>query len=246
MKVFRNDALIERNKKISKYASIVGFAVLVGGLILGFIDPQQYLIVQVLALPIGWLLSQVGLYMAHRYLRSPRPDEVIDDALGNVAHDARMYHYLLPAPHVLLLPAGPVVFIAKFQNGDISVDENDKWRQGGVGILRRLFSQESLGNPTKDAENAVAALASFIDKRAPGVEEVPIGAIIVFTSKHGGELDLEQSRIPAMHFTKLRGYFKQKAPRDPMPAGDYDALRQAFDEEAGDVVEVARQRQGSA
>lgn len=244
MKVFRNDALIQRNKTISKYASIVGFAVLVGGLILGFIDPERYLIVQVLALPIGWLLSQVGLYMAHRYLRSPRPDEVLDEALGKVARNGRMYHYLLPVPHVLLMPAGPIVFIAKFQSGDISV-EDDKWRQRGVGILRKLFSQESLGNPTKEAENAVAALASFINKRAPSVEEVPIGAIIVFTSKHGGELELESSRIPAMHFTKLRGYFKQKAPRDPLPEEAYAALRQAFDAEAGDVIAAVTEGQRS-
>jgi hypothetical protein len=237
MKVFRNDALIKRNKAISKYASLVGFAVLVGGLILGFIDPQRYLIVQVLALPIGWLLSQVGLYMAHRYLRDPRPDEVLDDALSKVARQGRMYHYFLPVPHVLLMPAGPIVFVAKFQNGDISV-EDDKWRQRGVSFLRKLFSQESLGNPSKEADSAVAALASFIDKHAPSVEEVPLGAIIVFTSKHTGELDLDDSRIPAMHFTKLRGYFRQQAPREPLPGEDYDALREAFDRAAGEEVQA--------
>lgn len=244
MKVFRNDALIERNKTISKYASIVGFVVLVGGLILGFIDPERYLLVQVLALPIGWLLSQVGLYMAHRYLRSPRPDEALDEALNKVARRGRMYHYLLPVPHVLLMPEGPVVFVAKFQSGDISV-EDDKWRQRGVGILRKLFSQESLGNPTKEAENAVAALANFINKHAPSVDEVPIGAIIVFTSKNSGELELEESSIPAMHYTKLRGYFKQQAPRDPLPEDDYAALRQAFDAEAGEPVQAVPEGQRS-
>ena len=236
MKVIRNDALVERNKKISKYASIIGFAVLVGGLIMGFIDPERYLIVQVLALPSGWLLSQVGLYMAHRYLRSPRPDETIDEALSKVARKGRIYHYYLPVPHVLLMPAGPIVFVAKFQRGDISVDEDDKWRQHGVSFLRKLFSQESLGNPTKEAENSVAALANFINRHAPEVEEVPIGAIIVFTSKHGGELDLDNSRIPAMHYSKLRGYFKQHGPREPLPDAHYEALRQAFDAEAGEAV----------
>ncbi len=235
MKVFRNDALINRNKQISKYASIIGFAVLVGGLILGFIDPERYLIVQILALPIGWLLSQVGLYMAHRYLRRPRPDEALDEALEKVARDGRMYHYLLPMPHVLLMPAGPIVFVTKFQGGDISV-QDDKWQQRGVSFLRKLFSQESLGNPTKEAQNAVASLANFINKEAPGVEEVPIGAIIVFTSKNSGELNLQGSSIPAMHFTKLRGYFKQKASRERLPAEHYTALREAFDQEAGEAV----------
>lgn len=245
MKVLRNDVLINRNKTISKYASIIGFVVLVGGLILGFVDPERYLIVQILALPIGWLLSQVGLYMAHRYLRSPRPDEVLDDALSKVARRGRMYHYLLPAPHVLLMPAGPVVFVAKYQTGDISVADDD-WKQRGVGILRKLFSQESLGNPTKEAENAVAALANFINKHAPEVEEVPVGAIIVFTSKHGGDLDLEDSRIPAMHFTKLRGYFKQNSSREPLPADDYAALREAFDREAGEEFQAVAEGRASS
>jgi len=244
MKVFRNDALIKRNKSISKYASLVGFVVLVGGLILGFVDPERYLIVQVLALPIGWLLSQVGLYMAHRYLRSPRPDDVLDEAVGKVAREGRMYHYLLPVPHVLLMPTGPIVFVTKFQGGDISV-EDGKWRQRGVSFIRKLFSQESLGNPTREAENAVATLASFINKHAPEVEEVPVGAIIVFTSKHSGELDLEASPIPAMHFTKLRGYFKQKAARERLPAREYGALRRAFDGEAGEEVQAVVEGQGS-
>lgn len=245
MKVFRNDALVERNKQISKYASIVGFVVLVGGLILGFVDPQRYLLVQVLALPIGWLLSQVGLYMAHRYLRRPRPDEALDEALDKVAREGRMYHYLLPVPHVLLMPAGPIVFVPKYQGGDISV-EDDKWRQRGVGIMRKMFSQESLGNPTKEAENSVAALASFINKHAPQVEEVPIGVIIVFTSKNSGDLQLEGSTIPAMHYTKLRGYFKQHAPRERLPAADYNALRQAFDAKAEGAVPAVMEGQGSS
>lgn len=245
MKVFRNDALIERNKKISKYASLIGFVILVGGLIMGFIDPQRYMLLQIVALPLGWLLSQVGLYMAHRYLRSPRPDEALDEALGKVARGGRMYHYFLPVPHVLLMPTGPIVFLTKFQGGDITV-EDDRWRQKGVGIMRKLFSQESLGNPTREADNSLAALASFINKNAPSVEEVPIGVIIVFTSKNSGELELDGSTIPAMHYTKLRGYFKQNAPRERLPAADYEALREAFDAKAGEAVQAVMEGQGSS
>lgn len=242
MKVLRDEGKIERNQRISRWASLVGLAVLIGGLVLGFIDPERYLILQVLALPAGWLLSQVGLYMAHRYLRSPRPDEVLDDALRKVARRGRMYHYLLPEPHVLLMPAGPIVFVAKFQRGNISV-EDDRWKQKGVSFLRKLFSQEALGNPTREAENAVKNLASYIDRHAPEVEEVPIGAMIVFTAKNSGELDLEGSSFPAMHYTKLRGYFKQNVDRSPLPEAEYEALRRAFDEAAShldedEIVEV--------
>lgn len=236
MKVIRDEARIRRLKKISQYASLIGLLVLVGGLVLGFIDPERYLILQVIALPLGWLLSQVGLYLAHRYLREPRPDQVLDEAIRKVAHKGRMYHYLLPAPHVLLMPTGPIAFVTKYQKGDISVEDDD-WNQEGVSLLRKLFSQEALGNPTRDAENAVKGLAGYINKHAPEVEEVPIGTIIVFTAKNSGELDLDGSRFPAMHYTKLRGYFKQKSSREPLPEEDYEALKAAFDEAAGHLIE---------
>jgi hypothetical protein len=147
-----------------------------------------------------------------------------------------MYHYVLPAPHVLLTASGPVTFITKYQRGDISY-EDGKWRQRGVSFLRKLFSQESLGNPTREMDAAVGGLAHYISKHAPEVEEVPIGAIIVFTTKNAGELDVDESPIPAMHVTKLRGYFRQKGKREPLPGADYEALRAAFDEAAGDLDE---------
>lgn len=237
MIVLRNEDRIHRLKQLSKYASIIGFLILVAGLILGFVNPEEYLWLQVVALPLGWLLSQVGLYLAHRYLRDPRPDEVLDDALRKVARNGRMYHYLLPAPHVLLTRGGPIIFVAKFQSGNIRV-EGDRWQQKGVSFLRKLFSQESLGNPTREAERDVKALASYINKHAPEIEEVPIGALIVFTTKHAGDLDLDDSDIPAMHVTKLRGYFKEHVDRPSLPKEEYEALRAAFDQKAEEIEEV--------
>lgn len=237
MIVFRDEARIERLKKASQYISAFGFLLLVAALILGFVNPDRYLGLQVAALPIGWLLSQIGLYLAHRYLRKPRPDEVLDEALRKVARQGRMYHYLLPAPHVLLTPAGPIVFVTKYQTGRISA-EGDRWQQRGVGLFRKFFSQESLGNPTKEAERYVKALAGYIDRQAPDVEEVPVGAIIVFTSKNITELDVENSSIPAMHATKLRGYLKQQGPGETLPEATYNALQEAFDRKAAGLTPV--------
>lgn len=237
MIVFRDEARVERLKKTGQYVSLTGFLLLIAALVLGFVNPEQYLWLQVLALPIGWLMSQIGLYLAHRYLRNPRPDEVLDQALRKVARQGRMYHYLLPASHVLLTLAGPIVFVLKYQTGRISV-EGDRWQQRGVSFLRRFFSQESLGNPTKEAEREVRALAAYISREAPTVEEVPIGAIIVFTSKNVADLDLERSDIPAMHYTKLRGYLKQQGQGDPLPQTTYQELRAAFDKKAAKLTPV--------
>ena len=234
MIIYRDEERLAKLKKRGQQVSIVGFLLLLGGFVLVFITIQYLILFQTVALVGGFALTQYGLYLQHRYARSPRPDEVLDDALKSVARDGVMYHYLLPAPQVLLTPAGPIVFALKYQTGVIEA-EGDKWTQKGLGF-RRFFGQESLGNPTREAEKMIKSLAGFISQQAPEVEEVPIAAMIVFTSKNRDELDVSGSRIPAMHYSKVKGFLKQQGKGKPLPEADYEALRHAFDQAAGDLI----------
>ncbi len=236
MVILRDDQRIARLKRISQITSFVGMGVLLAGLFLVFLpNTANLFFYQLLALFTGWMLSQIGIYLGHRYLRDPRPDEVLDEVLKKVARDGRIYHYLLPAAHVLLIPTGIIIFVTKYQTGDISV-EDDKWKQSGMG-LRRFFGQERLGNPTRDAELSIEAIASYLNKNAPSVEEVPIGAIIVFTNKGNKNLDLKKSSIPAMHFTKVKGYLRQQKGKAPMPDAVFTAVQAAFDKKADHLLE---------
>ena len=241
MIIYRDEERIARLKQRSRRVSLIGFLIMASGLIMYFLAPslgdfneRDVFLYETAALVVGFGLVQYGLYLQHRYMRSPRPDEVLDDAVRSVAKDGVMYHYLLPAPQVLLTPAGPIVFALKYQTGVIRAD-GDRWSQKGLGF-RRFFGQEGLGNPTKDAEKMVTALAGYISRNAPDIEEVPIGAMIVFTSKNRDELDVSGSRIPAMHYSKVKGFLKQQGKGEPLPQAQYDALRAAFDEAAGDLV----------
>lgn len=236
MTIIRDDKRIARLRTFGLWANFVGLGVLIVGLLLPILisDPRM-LYVQLAAIPLGWLLSQVGIYLTHRYLQDPRPDEVLDDALKKVAKDGRMYHYVLPASHVLLTPSGPIVFVAKYQVGNISYKDG-KWRQTRISFIRKLFGQEGLGDPTREADRELQKLVNFIRKQAPEVEEVPVGVMIIFTKKAGSELDVTDSPIPAMHFTKLKGAFKQRTQGPPLPSADYAALRAAFDRAAGKLV----------
>lgn len=237
MIIYRDENRIEALKKRGARVSLIGFLALAGGFVLLFMQEQlgpNVILYQTVALVFGFVLTQYGLYLQHRYARSPRPDEVLDDALKGAAKDDVLYHYVLPAPHVLLTPAGPIVFNLKYQTGVIRADD-DRWSQKGLGF-RRFFGQEGLGNPTREAEKMIRALAGHISRNAPDVEEVPIGAMIVFTSKNQDELDVSGSRIPAMHYSKVKGFLRQQGKGDPLPKEDYEALRAAFDEAAGDLV----------
>ncbi len=236
MIVLRDEKKIERMRKISQYVSLLGIAVLFGGLLILFTGNENALALQLLALAAGWAISQVGIFLGHRYSRKPRPDQVLDDALKHVARDGRLYHYLLPAPHVLLTLTGVIVINAKYQTGKISV-AGDKWKQSGIG-LRKYFGQEGLGNPTKECERLLSAMANYIRKNAPQVKELPMASMIVFTTKEIANLDVANSNIPAMHYSKVKGYLRQqKSKLEPMPAEDYAALRAAFDQKAAHLIE---------
>ena len=118
MIVLRDEKRIARLARLAQIISVGGLGVLVVGLLFIFIfdDNPNVFLFQLMALFVGYALSQVGLYLAHRYLRKPRLDLVLDKAAGKYARkDGRLYHYLLPAPHVLLLPVGVVVLVAKYQ-----------------------------------------------------------------------------------------------------------------------------------
>jgi hypothetical protein len=235
MKILRDEAYIAKQKKRSQRASLIGFVFLLGGFVLVFINIQNLLLFQLLALLAGFSLSQYGIYLAHRFNRSPRPDEVLDEAIKKSARGDRMYQYVLPAPHVLLTKAGPIVFVLKYQIGNIVADGN-KWRQTGIGF-RRYFGQEGLGNPSKEAEKAIAALAGYIKVSLPDLLEVPVGAIIVFTSKNIKNLDVDDADFPAMHYSKVKGFLRQKnSSSKPLPQEQYDALQASFDEAAGELL----------
>jgi hypothetical protein len=235
MVIIRDDEKVARYKKWAQRILILGLLSLVGGMVLLFVlESANVVFYQTLALLAGWILAQIGTYLAHRYVRSPRPDETLDKAVKPAAGNGRMYHFILPAPHVLLTPAGPIVFNLKFQNGDISY-ENGKWKQRGIG-LRRFFGQEGLGNPEQETESMVKSLAGFIHKQDPEIEEVPIGAMIVFTTEKIKGLNVEGSEIPAMHYTKVRKFLRREGIGKPLSAETYQALQTIFDNAAGDIL----------
>lgn len=238
MIILRDDERIARLRRVSQYTSVLGLLALIAGLVLAFINPERLFFFEFLALMAGWLLSQVGTYLGQRYMRTPRPDEVLDKDIRRVAKDGRIYHYLLPAPHVLLTPQGIIILVAKFQGGKISV-HHDKWKQSGVG-LRKWFGNEAIGNPTKEAEAMVGAIANYLRKNAPEVEEVPIAPVIVFTSMGTQELEIGEVSYPVLHHNKLKGFLRQQRSKNhpALPKADYEAIKSAFDKKAAHLIEI--------
>jgi hypothetical protein len=182
MNINRNDSLIKRNARIGQVTMFVALAVLAGGMFVSFQYPEAANW-SFLALLVGFILSQVGIYYSNRYSRKPRPDELIDQALKGMDKKYALYHFLTPATHLLVGPSGLWVLLPYYQRGTITFSKG-RWRQQGGGLMYqylKLFAQEGLGRPDMDVANQTNALRSLLQKRLPEEILPDIQAALVFT-----------------------------------------------------------------
>jgi hypothetical protein len=208
MRVIRNDKFIKSRASLGRTVSLAGLVILVIGLLISFSAPQLFLL-SFLCLLIGFICSQVGIYLGNRYLRLDRPDEVLAKALKGFDDRYSLYQYVAPAGNVLLTPNACLVFVVKLQAGKIDY-QNGKWRQQVSG-LKRLFgwmTQESLGNLTRESEVEVTTLQRFLSKKLPDLT-VPIQALIVFGDPRA-EVNVADSPVPAIHAKKLKEWLRNR------------------------------------
>jgi hypothetical protein len=207
MRTYRNEQFIKRRASIGRYVSLFGLAVLLGGLIVSFALPPEFIWLSFLSLIVGFLASQIGIYYGNRYARRDRPDEVLARALKGFDDRYSLYQYTSPASNVLVTPTACYVFAVKMQSGPISY-QNGKWHHGiGWKRLFRAFTQEGLGNPITDAQIEAQALKRYLDKHLPGVE-VPIQPVVAFGSPTA-EVDAAESPVPAMPMKKLKDWLRR-------------------------------------
>ncbi|HET7145176.1 MAG TPA: hypothetical protein VFI68_14250, partial [Anaerolineales bacterium] len=183
MKIIKNEKLIERNGKIGQWTSIGALLVLGAGMYISFSKPEWFTI-SIICLLVGFIMTQIGMYMGNRWGRSPRPDEKFDSGLKGLHSEFNMFHYSSPVSHLLVGPSGVWVLIPYHQKGKVAFVKN-RWKMSGGGFLQgymRIFGQESLGRPEIDAENEVQTLNKFFAKKLDGTFTAEVRPILVFTS----------------------------------------------------------------
>ena len=77
MKIITNEKLIKRNARIGSIANTAGLLILVGVMILSFMNPNFFNLYWI-GLFLGFALSQIGIFYRNRWGRQPRPDELLD------------------------------------------------------------------------------------------------------------------------------------------------------------------------
>ncbi len=225
MNINSNDSLIKRNARIGQYTSIAGLLVLGGGLYISFTRPEQFGLSWG-ALLIGFVLSQIGLYFGNRWGRSPRPDEVLNQALKGLDKSYTLFHYRAPASHVLVGPAGVWVLLPRHQGGTITF-EKGRWRHRGGGIgfqFRKFFAQEGLGRPDLEIPGEVAPIEKMLKKAYGDEEAPPVQAALVFTNP-AVEINAEEAPVPTLPAKKLKEFIRKQAKQKSLSQSQADTVR---------------------
>ena len=231
MKIIKNEKLISRNGKIGQWTSLGALAVLGLGMYISFSKPDLFSY-SVICLLIGFIMTQIGMYMGNRWGRSPRPDEKIDAGLKGLHSDFTMYHYSSPVPHLLVGPTGAWVLLAYHQKGDVKFVKN-RWKMSGGGFMQvymRIFGQESIGRPELDAENEVIKLKKFFAKKLDEGFTPEVKPILLFTSDEV-ELEPNDSPIPAMKLKQLKEFMRQGSKNRALTSDQIAKITSLFEQE---------------
>ena len=233
MKIIKNEKLIKRNSIIGQWTSIGALIVLGGGMYMSFSNPSNPNMVtySLIALVGGFILTQIGMYMGNRWGRSPRPDEKFDAGLKGLPGDYTIYHFITPASHLLVGPAGVWALIPYRQRGVVTYSKN-RWRVGNGGFLQAymsIFGQEGIGRPDLEAESEINAIHKLLAKRLDEGGIPVINAALIFMHDEV-DLQVEDAPLPAMKIKQLKDFMRQKAKDKPLGQITLAAIKSALPE----------------
>jgi len=230
MKIIKNEKLIKRNAAIGSWTSLAVLVVLGLGMYISFTRTELFTY-SLVALVLGFTLTQIGMYMGNRFGRSPRPDEKLDAGLKGLQNEFVMYHYTTPASHLLVGPAGVWVMMPYHQRGQVTFKKN-RWRVSGGGFLQnymRIFGQEGLGRPDIEIDNEIKSVRKHLSKQMDESEIPEIHALMVFTNDEI-EVDGADAPIPAMKLKQVKEFMRIKAKEKKFSQMQLAAIKAALPE----------------
>lgn len=212
MKIYSNEKLIKRNRRIGNITSLLSIAILGVGMVFSFRDKDgSYLAYTFGSLIVGFLLFQIGNFYMSKWGKSPRPDERLNAVLKGLDDKYSLYHYLTPVSHLLVGPAGVLCLLPYQQAGTIRYDAaKNRWKQIGGNFFLKAVGGEGLGNPEREAKYVLDDAEKFFAKTEIDLGPHNPGAILVFTNNNL-TLDAEESGIPAVLGSKIKDFIRKKA-----------------------------------
>jgi len=209
MKVLSNDKLIKRNRTIGMVTSLLGLGGMVGGFIISIQDinaGQQFGTV-LIALILGIILSQVGVYFGNRWGKSPRPDEILTASLKGIGDKYTLMHYSSVIPHLLVGPSGLIALLPYQQGGKITYDTaKSRWKQKGGSAYWKIFGEERLGRIDLEVRGEIDDLKKFLVKKS--LPALPITAVLVFSNPKA-TVEAPEAPYPTVTAAKVKDVIRR-------------------------------------
>jgi hypothetical protein len=202
MKTYIDLHKVKRRSLISNLTSVGGLMLLLGGVIVPLFLPALHQEAQVLMV-VGMGVAMVGIYLANRWVRKPRPEESLDSALKSLNNSYHLFHYpSLPCDHILLTPSG-IVIIEVFNLAGNFTYKDGRWKEKmSVGRALRYIVEEHLGDPVKNARELEEYLRGRLNQALGNDHSISIHSVVTFTHP-AVRLDVRKSPIPVCKLDKL-------------------------------------------
>lgn len=227
MQVITNQVRIDRGARVAKIGIVVGLGFLAGGLIFSLaVKDPSLLWVPLVLLVVGIGFSGVGANNMTRWVRPPRADQALEQALKGLDDRYRLYNYTLPAPHVLLGPLGVTVLTALGHDGVIRYEGGKFQRKPSLARALRFMAEEGLGKPLAVADDQVRALEQWLAKSG-GAERLEIQSVVVFYNPRV-ELTVTDPPRPVVVPKGLKRALRRQTEGE-VPAAQIRALQERFE-----------------
>ena len=219
---------ILRGARIGKIAMVASLVFMAAAVIVSLALPT-FLWISLLGATVGLLISSIASMNMNRWVREPRADQALAQALKGFDDRYQLYSYYLPAPHVFLTPMGVYVLTALGQDGTIHYDGTKFRRNFSLGRVLRFMGEEGMGKPFAEAQAQVQAIQTLLDEAGLG-DELEIQNIVVFFNPRA-QLDVSDPPVPVVLPKDLKKAIRKMA--SPKMSGEqYRRLEELFDETA--------------
>jgi hypothetical protein len=217
MKSVVNQKLANRNAKIGQYTNLAAIVIMVVGLFVG-LRAQAYIGLWFIAILVGFILLQVSTYFTNRWGRNPRPHDLLDKNLKGLGKEFVIYHYIAPASHLLVSPAGVWALLPYYQSGSVAFEKN-RWRARGGGFMQaymRIFGADSIGRPDLEANAEIQAMERYFKRLLPeGTSPPEVMAVLVFVNPKL-QLQTNDANLPALLVKDLKDFLRQRTKEKPI------------------------------
>ena len=232
MKVIKNEKLIKRNSIIGQYTSIGALVVLGVGMYISFTNANLFTW-SLIALVVGFTMTQIGMFFTNRWGRSPRPDELLDAGLKGLPNEDTLYHYITPVSHLYVGTAGVWVLLPLQQRGSVVYQKNH-WKVSRGGFMQgylSIFGQEGLGRPELEITTEMDTIKRYLAKKFENENEVPeIHGVLVFTNDLV-EIEANDAPTPALKLKQIKDFFRQKSKDQPLGSLTLEKIKSVLPQE---------------